>query len=372
MKKSTQNIGFLCTSKSYGGLEINTLLLAKWLTDRGINIILFILKDTPIYEKAKETGIEIICIDLHRKYFDFGKAKKFLTVLKNADIKILQTSDTKDLNFASLVKRYSKDSVKLIHVQHMQVGIKKKNFIHRFTTSKIDFWISPLKMLAEQTLEKTSITKNQIHIIPHCLNTNKFYNRIENAREMMNLPKDAFIYGVIGRIDRQKRQEYAVKAFSKVKNRGHSVLLFVGDATKNENDNYFNELETLAKELETEDRLIYRNFMEDVETAFSAIDCFILTTPTETYGMVTLEAMASRVPVIGSDSGGTVEILDNGRCGLLYSFLNVNDLAAKMEEMFYNNELRSELTENAYKRVVENFDYKIETDMFVRLYKNLL
>lgn len=372
MKNKSGKIGFLCTSKSYGGLEINTILLAKWLTGRGLNIVLFVLKDSPIYDKAIDTGIEIICIDEHRKYFDFGKAKKLVDVLKNTGVKVLQTSDTKDLNFAALVKRFSKDIVKLIHVQHMQTGIKKKSFLHRFTFSKIDIWISPLKMLAEQTLEKTTITKTQIQIIPHCLNTGKFYKRIENAREILNVPKSVFVYGIIGRIDRQKRQDYAVNAFSKIKNREQSVLLFVGDATKNENDNYYNELLKLSEKLKIEDRVIFRNFMEDVETAYSAIDCFILTTPTETYGMVTLEAMASRVPVIGSDSGGTVEILDNGKCGLLYNFLSVDDLAVKMERMYYDNELRNRLTENAYKRVAENFDYKIETDLYVRLYRNLI
>jgi len=372
VKNKADKIGFLCTSKSYGGLEINTILLAKWLTGRGLNIILIVLKDSPIYEKAKDTGIEIICIDEHRKYFAFGKAKKFFAILRNANVKILQTSDTKDLNFAALVKRFSKDTIKLIHVQHMQTGIKKKSFLHKFIFSKIDIWISPLKMLAEQTLEKTTITKNQIQIIPHCLNTGKFYKRIENAREKLNVPKDVFVYGIIGRIDRQKRQDYAVKAFSKIKNREQSMLLFVGDATKNENNNFYNELLKLSKELEIEDRIIFRNFMEDVETAYSAIDCFILTTPTETYGMVTLEAMASRVPVIGSDSGGTVEILDNGKCGLLYKFLSIEDLAGKMEKMYYDNELRNRLTENAYKRVIENFDYKIETDLYVRLYRNLI
>ncbi|MCI0473611.1 MAG: glycosyltransferase family 4 protein, partial [Ignavibacteria bacterium] len=110
----------------------------------------------------------------------------------------------------------------------------------------------------------------------------------------------------------------------------------------------------------------------DVETAYSAIDCFVLTTPTETYGMVTLEAMASRVPVIGSDSGGTVEILDNGKCGLLYKFLSVDDLADRMENMYYDNELRTRLAENAYKRIADDFDYKIETDLYLRLYRNLI
>jgi glycosyltransferase involved in cell wall biosynthesis len=372
VKHGTGNIGFLCTSKSYGGLEINTILLAKWLTGRGLNIILFVIKDSPLYEKAKDTGIEIICIDEHRKYFDSGKAKKFLAVLQNANIKILQTSDTKDLNFAALVKRFSRDKIKFVHVQHMQTRIKKKSFLHRFTFSKIDIWISPLKMLAEQTIEKTTITKNQIQIIPHCLNTGKFYKRIENAREKLNVPEDVFVYGVIGRIDKQKRQDYAIKAFSKIKNREQSVLLFVGDATKNENNNYYNELLNLSKEPGIEGRIIFRNFMEDVETAYSAIDCFILTTPTETYGMVTLEAMASRVPVIGSDSGGTVEILDNGKCGLLYKFLSVDDLAEKMEIMYYDNELRARLTENAYKRITEEFDYKIESNLYVMLYRNLI
>ena len=56
-----------------------------------------------------------------------------------------------------------------------------------------------------------------------------------------------------------------------------------------------------------------------------------MATKSETFGMVTIEALASGVPVIGSNAGGTPEILEKGKLGILFEALDANDLAAKLE-----------------------------------------
>ena len=53
----------------------------------------------------------------------------------------------------------------------------------------------------------------------------------------------------------------------------------------------------------------------------------------ETVGMVTIESLAAETPVLGSDTGGTPEIMNNSEGGLLFESMNSDDLAAKIDEI---------------------------------------
>jgi len=76
-----------------------------------------------------------------------------------------------------------------------------------------------------------------------------------------------------------------------------------------------------------------RPFMEDVSIFFSAIDWMVMATKAETFGMVSIESMACGTPVVGSNAGGTPELLENGKLGVLFETLNANDLSEKITEI---------------------------------------
>ncbi len=64
---------------------------------------------------------------------------------------------------------------------------------------------------------------------------------------------------------------------------------------------------------------------------YNAFDWTLMTSDSETFGMVTIESMAQGTPVIGSNAGGTSELLDFGNAGLLFETKNEIDLAEKMK-----------------------------------------
>jgi glycosyltransferase involved in cell wall biosynthesis len=64
--------------------------------------------------------------------------------------------------------------------------------------------------------------------------------------------------------------------------------------------------------------------------AYNALDMFLMTSQSETYGMVTVEAICSGVPVIGSRDGGTVDLIDEGKTGLFFTPMNDEELSDKI------------------------------------------
>jgi glycosyltransferase involved in cell wall biosynthesis len=100
---------------------------------------------------------------------------------------------------------------------------------------------------------------------------------------------------------------------------------------------------------------------------FNAIDWTLMASYSETFGMVTLESMACGTPVIGSDSGGTKSLLNEGKLGLLFETKNPQDLAEKLNNVLTTPSLisKSQLVDSAH-----SFDYNKICERVEKLLKS--
>jgi glycosyltransferase involved in cell wall biosynthesis len=114
-------------------------------------------------------------------------------------------------------------------------------------------------------------------------------------------------------------------------------------------------MERKIEQYEVKDRVFIRPFMKEMDVFFSSIDALLMATKAETFGMVTLEALAFGVPVIGSNAGGTPELLGQGKFGILFETLNPLDLARAMDEMASNS---PQIDAEALRNHVAAFDHQ--------------
>lgn len=92
---------------------------------------------------------------------------------------------------------------------------------------------------------------------------------------------------------------------------------------------------------------------------------------TEGLGLVLLEAMASRVPVIGSDVGGITDIIKDGETGLLARQKDHNDLAEKIIRLLSDEELRNRVIENGLRSIEQRFSGEVIANRFIDIYRNV-
>ena len=83
--------------------------------------------------------------------------------------------------------------------------------------------------------------------------------------------------------------------------------------------------------------------------------------------MVTIEAMLSKIPVIGTNAGGTIELLENGDLGQLYEFDNDADLSSKIENIILEKFNWQQITEKAFTTARDKYDAKIMCEMLEEL-----
>lgn len=308
---------------SWGGLEMNVLRFCQWLGNEGFKTSLWCVADSPLEQAARKSAVVLHRIPRHRKYLDFTAAYRLSRRMLQADVEVIWIRDTRDIAVCGLVKRFAPSRFSLIYQQAMQIGVNKRDIAHTLRYNQIDRWIAPLQYLAEQVRTKTRFPHDRIQVVPLAVDVNRF-NLLPSMHEAqkalkIDLPEEGVLIGNVGRIDPLKGQDFLLQCFLAMRRRNLPVyLLLMGDPTRNEGDEYLHQLQATAQASGEELRIFFRPHRPDVEVAYAAIDVFAMVSAGETFGMVTIEAMASGCAVIGTNTSGTPELLGEGAHGVLY------------------------------------------------------
>ena len=331
-KSSSIHLAYLCSSVSWGGLEMNQLKNALWMQERGNNVLMICKENSPVAQSCLSVGIAVAYIEEHRKYYDFRAGIKLATILNQSLITHLIIRDTRDLSVSVIAKRKANHKVHLCYFMEMQMGVSKKNLFHTIRYKGLDAWCCPLNGLVNQVKTLTRIDKNKIHFIPSALDLSRFSNNVtkESARNILDLPQNHITIGLSGRFDPFKGHLLLLEAINQLENKKINVC-FLGEATKGSGQEYTEQINQTIEKYNLTDRVFIRPFRQDIEVFYAAIDLFIMASKAETFGMVTIEAMASGVPVIASNGGGSPEILGEGKYGRLFEPLNAKSLSEQIK-----------------------------------------
>lgn len=351
-------LGYFCGTLSWGGLEMNHLKAAMWMKNRGHDVAVLAQRTSPIYVNAQQVSIETIAVRKHRKYYDIMAAWRLAKIIKDQQISHLLLRDTKDISVAVLAKRLSLSSFHISYFMAMQIGVPKRDLLHTLRYRGLDLWSCPLEGLAQQVKTMTRMPHDRIQVIPDGIELERFMNAPNqlDARNELRLPTETNIIGIIGRFDPQKRQLLLLEAFKLLKDQNLAICL-LGEPTKGEkeSEDYLLEIQKEIIENGWENQIFIRPFRKDVEAFYAAIDVLVMASKAETFGMVTVEAMAAGKPVIASNAGGSPELLKNGQIGYLFETGNALSLAQKIEQWLNNT---SRFSKKLLQEAAEHFDHE--------------
>lgn len=312
------------TSTGWGGLEMNVIKLASELQKNNVEIFFICQADTTFEKQLAGSFEQVLKLKNGRKYFDFKNASVVANYIRSNDITTVFTAYRPDLDLLAWTKR--KQNCTLIYQQQMQIGKPKKGFFQRLRYKAVDLWLTPLNWLKQEALEKTTIDEKKIRIVPLGVRKEAFLSEQpsrEVAQQFFHLQTNAFVIGVIGRIDEKKGQLFLIETVKKLIDAGEDVfLLIVGTPTVDDPKGavYYERIKQFIQENKLEERVHFSPATKDVNKFFQAIDLFVMSSEGETFGMVTVEALFSKIAVIGTNTSGTPEVLGHGTRGELYSF----------------------------------------------------
>jgi glycosyltransferase involved in cell wall biosynthesis len=153
--------------------------------------------------------------------------------------------------------------------------------------------------------------------------------------------------GVVGRIARWKGQDLAIRAFAEVFPAGPERLLVVGGPQFGEHE-LLSELKALAAELGVAERVEFTGHVTDTYAQLARMDVLLHTSVIpEPFGQVVVEGMAAGLPVVAAAAGGPLEIIDDGRDGLLYPPRDLAALTAALKDLAGDPTRRARMGEAA-------------------------
>ena len=175
---------------------------------------------------------------------------------------------------------------------------------------------------------------------------------IEEAPDR-NLGSTRFQCCMVGSIQPLKGQDEAIKALSELVRRGVDAhLLIVGDG----NRSFTASLNEQVRDYGLERRVTFTGYVKEPMRFMRIADVTLLCSAWEAFGRVIVETMLAGKPIIATaNSGGTAELIEEGKTGLLYERGNYIELADKIQYLYENPEVRSKLGQAGFTWVVGRF-----------------
>jgi glycosyltransferase involved in cell wall biosynthesis len=190
------------------------------------------------------------------------------------------------------------------------------------------------------------------------------------AREILNINKDEFLILSVARLEYNKGLDILLKGFSKVLkifDKKNFKLVIVGEGPEKA------YLKKLAEKLGIINSVIFTGFLpnENVQLYYDAADIFVLPSREESFGIVLLEAMAHKLPLIGADNGGIKDIIKHGVNGLLFETENIDSLVSDLVYLIKNEEDRINMGNEGMRLVWSEYNSEKVYSILNKIYTSL-
>ena len=201
-----------------------------------------------------------------------------------------------------------------------------------------------------------------VHVLPHGINRSFVDEQIANPyplRDELGIPADALILVSMAVLRPVKRFDYIVHAAEALKEMPVHFV-HIGDPRGwDKKSGHLPHVHFLGQQA-------------DPFPILAAGDVFAMTSHNEAFGRANLEAMACGKPVVGSNTGGLLDLVDPGVSGELFETASPDDFAARIEAYVRNRSLVDEHGRNALRRVDELFTTERMVSKYLALYADVL
>ena len=240
-------------------------------------------------------------------------------------------------------------------------------WIERFSLGRVQRIIVLSEFSKNQLKEIHRIQEeDKIEIIPGGVDIERFSpaKNKSHVRKVLDFPKDKFVLLTIRNLVPRMGIENLIKAMKLIKDRRDDVLLVIGGTGMLEG-----KLKSLTHELGLRNVVRFEGFIpeEKLPLYYQGADIFILPTKfLEGFGLVTLEALSSGLPVLGTPVGGTNEILGKFDKNLLFKDTTPKAMAELIFE-YLDHEKLNELSRRAREFVLANYSWEKSVEKVEKL-----
>ncbi len=339
-----------------GGVERRRLSLAKLLDKTKFELKIICTNAVGDFPKEfKKYDVEIIEIGDLNSFLDIKQHRKVQKVINEFKPHIIHGAVFEGVTMAAINGFYKRVPIIILEeTSDPQNRRWKGNLLMKMlclTAHKV-IGVSPA---ATNYLEnKINLPKDKVILINNgvvipIIESNENSKQIKLKYQIL---EDEIVIGSVGRMnsDAHKRFSDLIQAFSIIAHKNNKVkLVLVGDGP--ERSNY----EQLVVKLGIENRVVFAGYQNEIGKFYSVFDIFCLVSAYEAFGLVLVEAMLHKLPIVATNVGGMSYIVDDNDTGFLVNKFDVNAICEKLHVLSDDADLRKQLGENGYAKALQNY-----------------
>ncbi|AFV10476.1 glycosyl transferase [Thermacetogenium phaeum DSM 12270] len=358
----------------FGGAEQHVLRLTERLGRNGCDPHVVCLFREPFYRMLREAGIPAAVVPMRHR-LDWGACLRLASLLRELRPQIVHTHGVRSNLIGRLAARLAAVPVVVTTVHSVlpqdypsPVSRLLNGFTERVTSPLTTHFIAVSGFIGDY-LAAAGIPREKITVI---------YNGIDPAlweswacdgsfRTRFGIPPEAPLFGIVARLHPVKGHRYFLEAAREVAGRFPDArFVIVGSGF------YWREVDSLIREYGLADRCIRTGFLTDAGPAYAALDCLVISSLSEGFGLTALEAAALGKPVIATRVGALPEIIEDGVTGLLVPPADPGALARAMLRLLEDPAEGRRLGAAAREVLLERFSLDRTVAQTAGLYRSLL
>lgn len=252
-------------------------------------------------------------------------------------------------------------------VNNMAVARKHilDRFLDTFVNKYVNYFVTASHAAARQLVNVRQIGDRKIQAIPNAVLFDEMNIDVRvDFKEELNVPEDTFIIGSAGLLTKRKGYDILIKAAHFLPKDINWCIYIFGDGEERI------LLEKLIAKYNLESRVFLPGFRDGIQSYMKSFDVFVMSSVrNEDMPNAINEAMLLGKPIIGTNTSGIPEQIEDGINGYLATAGDIDDLAEKINMVLCLNEDElSEMGERSYNKYMKSFSYELAMRKYLDIY----
>jgi glycosyltransferase involved in cell wall biosynthesis len=366
-------IAQICSSRSWGGMEMHVAQVAELLQELGHQSIIWCAPGSELERDAASRGLSTFPFE-PKSYFNARVLRQTIRQLRHEPVDILHAHYGKDLWTLAPANDLT-GRRPIVFIKHIGTQKAKLDLMHRYIYSRVHTVIAISQVIADNLLATHPVKPEQIEIIHHGVEPSLFIDTgawRENIRRQWGLTAEQLLIGTIGRLQVGKGHlEYLDMAAALTAQYPQVRFVIIGEPTRGE-ERSAEVIYEKIKQLHLEQVVLMPGFRKDIPAVLAAMDIFAFPSRAEAFGLVLIEAMAAGKPVVSTNCDGVLDIVEHGHNGLLFTLGQTDQFINAVKTLIDDPALRQRLAQQGRATVEQKFSRRQFSHQLVQLYEKCL
>jgi len=359
-----------------GGISPHVYFLSKHLAKQGVKVYVVTcdFPDTPTHEVID--GVEVYRIDSYKNpapdfstwvyLMNLNMQKETAAITKSigGKIDVFHAHDWLVANAGIGLKHVFRKPL-LVTMHSTEIG--RRDGLHTTTEKMIhetEAWLTYeawrviccSSYMISHVKWAFGLPNDKLVMVPNGVNTGCYSELdfdLKDFRSKFALPEEKIVL-FVGRLVYEKGVQVLINAVPKILSKVNAKFIIVGSGYMKE------QLLNIVRSMGLEHKVLFQGFLDEATLLRlqKCADVSVVPSLFEPFGIVALEAMAAKCPVVASDTGGLSEIIEHDVTGVKVYPNNTDSLAWGITKVLLDDGYRQYLRDNAYKKIVEKYDWE--------------